>query len=93
LTGKAGQTIKETVTLSPSPADPFTITEIRAEKGDHIRYEVLEIKQPDRLKYQLTIFNTKREPGWYIDKIFVKTTSRVTPEFKISVMGVIRGGT
>lgn len=62
------------------------------EKGENIRYDLSEIRQPDGLRYRITIYNTKKEKGWYIDKVFVKTSSQVTPEFKISVMGVIRDG-
>ncbi|MBS3758313.1 MAG: hypothetical protein KGY61_06590 [Desulfobacterales bacterium] len=92
MTGNAGQTIKDVVIISPSEKNPFKITGIRMEKGENIRYDLSEIEQPDGLRYRISIYNTKKEKGWYIDKIFVKTSSQVTPEFKIRVMGVIRDG-
>lgn len=93
LTGTAGQEIKETLTLSPSRENPFEITTIEAEKGDNIRYDLAEIQRPDGEKYLLTIYNTKKDPGWYLDKVHIKTSSSLTPEFTISVFGVIRDGT
>ena len=90
LTGPAGTEIKTTVTISPSQENPFKITEIKAEKGKNIRFDLEEIKQPDAVKYQLTVYNTKKEKGWYLDHINVKTDSKKTPEFKIKLFGVIR---
>jgi hypothetical protein len=90
LTGPAGTEIMTTVTISPSPENPFKIKEINAEKGENIRYDLKEIKQPDALKYQLTVYNTKKEKGWYLDHIIVKTDSPKTPEFTIKIFGVIR---
>ena len=78
------------VTISPTQKNPFKITKINAEKGKNIRYDLQEIKNPDALTYQLTVYNTKKEKGWYLDHINVKTDSKKTPEFKIKVFGVIR---
>lgn len=78
--------------MTPSSDNPFAITGIQAEKGTHIRWELSEIRKGDDITYQLSIYNTKQAPGWYVDHVFVKTDSRITPEFKISVLGVIREG-
>ena len=93
LTGNVCQEIKQTITISPSLQNPFIITEVQPESGANIRYELKKIKVADGLEYQLVISNRKIEKGWYVDKIFVKTTSPITPEFKINVLGVIRDGT
>lgn len=93
LTGTAGEEIKQIVTLSSSKENPFEITSIEAEKGDNIRYDLTEISQPDGEEYLLTIYNTKKDLGWYLDKVHIKTSSSLTPEFTISVFGVIRDGT
>lgn len=90
LTGPAGREIKETVTITPPSNDPFSITGVQAEKGRHIRHTLSEIQQEAGMRYQLSIYNTMKESGWYMDYVFVRTDSRVTPEFEIRVLGVIR---
>ncbi len=92
LTGPAGREIKETVTITPPSNDPFAITGVHAEKGSHIRHALSEIPGEDGMSYRLTIYNTLKEPGWYMDYVFVRTDSRLTPEFEIRVLGVIREG-
>lgn len=90
LTGDASQEIKHIVTISPSKENPFHITTISAGKGDNIRYDLTEIKQRDGKEYHLSVYNTKKDKGWYLDKIYIKTNSKITPEFTISVFGIIR---
>jgi len=90
LTGNVNHEIKQTVTISPSKKNPFKIIKINAEKGENIRYNLNEIKKPDGIKYQLTVYNTKKEKGWYLDKIYIKTNSQKSPELEIKIFGVIR---
>jgi len=78
------------VTISPSNENLFQILDIRTDKGDNIRFDLGEIKQIKGIQYQLTVYNTKKDKGWYIDKIFIKTDSSISPEFTIDVFGVIR---
>ena len=90
LTGNASGEIKQTLTLTSSKENPFHITSIYADKGENIRYDLTKIKLDNGEKYQLTVYNTKKDKGWYIDKIFIKTDSTLTPEVTIEVFGVIR---
>jgi uncharacterized membrane protein len=90
LTGNAGEEIQQTITISPSPENPFTITDIRLENGDDIQTELETIEGSGGIRYELTISNRRAEKGWYVDTVYVKTTSPITPEFKINVLGVIR---
>jgi hypothetical protein len=90
LTGNVGQKIKQTVTIAPTSENRFKILEVRAEKGDNIRYNLKEMSQSDGIKYQLTVYNVKKEKGWYIDNIYLKTTSSRSPVLKIRVLGFIR---
>ena len=90
LTGNASEEIRQTVTISPSKENLFQIVDVRTDKGDNIRFDLGEIKQGEGMHYQLAVYNTKNDKGWYIDKIFIKTDSILTPEFTIDVFGVIR---
>ncbi len=90
LTGKVGQVISQTVTITPTPENPFKILGIDLDQGDFIRYDLKEIKNSQGKAYELTIFNTKQDKGWYRDKIFIKTDSSISPELKIQVLGLVR---
>lgn len=92
LTGNVGQQIKQTVTIAPSNENRFKILEVKAEKGDNIRYDLIEMSQPDGIKYQLTVYNMKKVKGWYIDNIYLKTSSKISPVLKVRVLGFIRNG-
>jgi hypothetical protein len=78
------------VTIAPTIENRFKILEVKAEKGDNIRYDLIEMNRPDGLKYQLTIYNVKKEKGWYIDNIYLKTSSKRSPVLKIPILGFIR---
>jgi hypothetical protein len=90
LTGTAGQVIRQTVTIATVPENPFKILEVRAEKGKDVRYELHELKSAGTGRYRLEVFNIKPVKGWYIDTLFLKTTSRRSPVLKIRVLGMIR---
>jgi hypothetical protein len=95
LTGSAGKKIKGDLFITPTPDNPFKIIEITAEKGEDIRFELTETgnEELDELKkYHLTAYNLKKEKGWYIDKLHIKTDSDTSPEFVVTVFGVIRDG-
>jgi hypothetical protein len=92
LTGNVGQKIKQTVMIAPTSENRFKILEVKAEKGDNIRYDLIEMSEPDGIKYQLTIYNVKKEKGWYIDNIYLKTSSKRSPVLKVRVLGFIRNG-
>jgi hypothetical protein len=92
LTGNVGQKIKQTVMISSTSENRFKILEVKAEKGDNIRYDLIEMNQPDGIKYQLTIYNMKKEKGWYIDNIYLKTSSKRSPVLTVRVLGFIRNG-
>ncbi|MBN2297170.1 MAG: hypothetical protein JXM72_01180 [Deltaproteobacteria bacterium] len=90
LTGNASEELKQSITLTPSKENPFHITEVRTGKGDNIRFDLREITLDRGIQYELAVYNTKKDKGWYIDKIFIKTDSSLTPEFTVDVFGVIR---
>ena len=90
LTGSAGKKIKTDLTIAPTPDNPFKITGITAKKGNDLRFELTETGSPELKKYRLTVYNLKKEKGWYIDKLHIKTDSEASPEFIVTVFGVIR---
>ena len=92
LTGSAKKEIKGELTITPTPDNPFKIIEVTAEKGENIRFELKETSRNELKKYVLIAHNVKTEKGWYIDKLHIKTDSEISPEFVVTVFGVIRDG-
>jgi len=92
LTGTVGRRIRQTVEITPTHENPFKIVAVRAEKGEHIRYDLAETGEPGSRTYRLTIYNLKKEKGWYIDNIYLKTDSDRSPVLKVRVFGLLRDG-
>ena len=92
LTGSAKKEIKGELIITPTPDNPFQITEVTAEKGENIRFELKETSRNELKKYVLIAHNVKTEKGWYMDKLHIKTDSDSSPEFVVTVFGVIRDG-
>lgn len=91
LTGNAGEKISKTITITPAPGNPFKIKNIRAENGKFFRHELAAKNLPGGgVRYDLTVVNSKPDKGFYTDKIFIQTDSRISPVLEIRVMGVIR---
>lgn len=89
LTGNIGKPIKKTVTIIPEKKYPFKITEIKALKGEDIKFEMQET-ETDQPQYVLTVENIKTQQGRYFDTLTLKTTSDVQPEILIRIFGDIR---
>ena len=89
LTGRAGSMVKAVIKISPLEAEGFSITDVHAEKGHHIRCRIEEIKSPDGNHYLLTVENHRSEPGRYADAIILKTDHPTRPELRIDVNGDI----
>jgi uncharacterized membrane protein len=81
LTGKAGE--KLTATMTITPADPemnFKIAQTTAKDSKNIRFEVKRNDQAIPAHYELIVENIKKGPGLYTDVITIWTdTSRKIP--------------
>ena len=89
LKGIAGRTITAKVKIIPEKKYDFSITEIKADKGENIRYSLEKEKGARGKGYILTVENLKTEEGKYRDTIRLKTTSKIRPEIAIRVYGYI----
>jgi len=87
LRGKAGTEVGEIITILPM--QPFTIRGVRAQEGKNIRVSVNEKNTGGRKSYVVTVENTLKKPGWYMDVIIVETDSTIKPEITIGVRGEI----
>ena len=90
LNGKLGNCIKETMIISPTDDNPFTIQEVTTKRGQNIHYDLEEIKKWGKDRYKLTVENTATDPGIYFDTLYVKTDSEIKPIISITIIGKIR---
>ena len=87
--GVEGEALKTVVRLVPGKVFPFVLNEIKAKRGENIRYQVAEIKEGKGVRYELTVENTRRAAGVYFDTLYLKTDSERKPEIQITVFGNI----
>lgn len=87
LNGPAGTPIKGTVMIVPRNNYLFSITEVKAQNGTYIKWDLKEAEESGKKTYTLTVENLKMEKGRYYDTIFLKTDRTDLPEIRISVSG------
>ncbi len=89
LKGAVGEEISRTVTIIPETEDPFKILKVTALRGNNIRYELRETEESGRPVYNLTITNTRAEPGRYFDRVSLITDKSDQEPLSIVVTGRI----
>ena len=89
LRGKAGQTIKAKITITPTENNHFQISKIFAQNDKYIKYEIKKIKSKPGPYYELIVENTKKEPGRYFDVITIQPDISPPRPIKIIVSGKI----
>lgn len=89
LSGQVGSLIKEKVAIVPEAKYPFKLQEVKAEKGEYIKYSLNQVQTPNGLEYELDVINQKDAVGRYMDTLVLTTDSKVMPELRIVVYGNI----
>jgi hypothetical protein len=89
LSGNVGKSVKKTITIIPDKKYPFKITDIKALKGENIKFEFKETES-DQTRYLIIVENIKPEQGRYFDTLTLKTTSDIRPEISLRIFGDIR---
>ena len=89
MRGAIGKNITVKVKIIPEKKHEFSILEIKAEKGENIRYSLEKEKGAQGKGYILTVENLKKETGRYRDAIHLKTSSSVEPVITIPIYGSI----
>ncbi len=89
LTGKVGDPVSMTVRIVPRPEHPFKITNIRAMRGEHIRFGMIPMMTEGKTYYELTISSTRQEPGRIVDVINLETDSPIRPQIQVQVFGEV----
>lgn len=89
LTGRVGDPVSMTVRIVPRPEYSFKIKNIRAMRGDYIRFGVTPMTADGKPYYELTISSTRQEPGRIVDAVTLETDSPIRPQIQIQVFGEI----
>lgn len=85
IKAKVGSIQNVIINIIPERKYPFKILSAKAEKGDHIQYELKDVKKDGRTTYQLTVQNTVTKKGRFFDTIELETDSDVRPEISVWV--------
>ncbi len=89
LKGSPGEEIVKKSIVIPNENYPFNITGIKTRKGVWFDYDYKEIRENGQKAYEITVRNTRKQPGPYQDVLFVQTDNSARPEFKIRIEGRI----
>lgn len=89
LVGKLGTEIKQKLVLDTHEKYPFKLTAVRAQHGIHIRYTFEEVAQSQKMRYVVTVENTREETGSFLDKLYLVTDSKLQPEIEVPIYGLI----
>ena len=90
LMGNAGEKIQTDIKITPPKNNMFDITDVKAEEGKNIRFQLEKINKSGSRFCILHVSNVKPEAGRYFDKITLTTTSHISPELTVHVFGIIR---
>lgn len=90
LMGNAGEKIQADIKITPPKNNMFDITEVKAEEGRNIRFQLEKMNKSGSRFFILHVSNIKPDASRYFDKITLKTTSTISPELTVRVFGIIR---
>lgn len=86
--GKPGDEFEQVVSITPSEKYNFKIQEISLKTDMYLTAE-LKMPQEGQNTWQIVIKNIMTTPGRYFDIITVRTDSKIKPEIKIRVYGML----
>jgi hypothetical protein len=90
LVGPVGSEIKQTLKLTTQEKYPLQLESIRAKHGQYIHYALKKIADGKNAVYQIDVENTRTQAGIFVDTLYVKTDSKISPEIDIPVYGYIQ---
>jgi hypothetical protein len=89
LTGRVGDPVTATAEIVPRADYPFTIKNIRASKGRHIRFNLAEKMEAGKAFFELTVSSIRQDPGPISDVIHLYIDSPIRPSLMVPVSGTI----
>ncbi len=89
LKGNVGESISQTVTITPGEGEVFKIVQVNALKGGDYKQSIKEIEIDGKKAYELTVENTRETEGRYFDKIFMITDRMDQQPISLIVSGYL----
>lgn len=90
LEGQAGAPLSIDVEILPNKDYPFTILEVRAQRNDVVRSQLVEqCTAGNDSRCVIRVENLKTTSGRYADTLIVRTDNVAKPNFNIPVVGII----
>ena len=89
--GRVGETLQQSVKITPLAGHPVTIKEVRVSQPENLRYKLKPLGRPeDKAGYELLVENARQEVGNYHDRITILTDSKEKPTITIPVYARIQ---
>jgi hypothetical protein len=89
LAGQLGHPITMAAEIVPRADQPFKIHNVRAMNGRFIQFSLADKIKDGQKLYELTVTNTRTEPGRFNDFIILETDSPIRPTLQIPVYGLV----
>lgn len=90
LAGPAGTPLAAEVEIIPRKEYPFTIEDIKVKDGNFIKFAFTRRCIDGHDRCVIRVENIRAEKGRYIDVLFIKTDSPLSPQIPIYVTGIIQ---
>jgi hypothetical protein len=90
LRGTAGETLMQTVTITPESKYPFKIVGAEARDGKNISFRLNEVKGADPNAYALVVQNLRTDAGSFNDIVVLRTDNLIKPELDVRVYVYLR---
>ncbi|MFO8164633.1 MAG: hypothetical protein R6T98_08875 [Desulfatiglandales bacterium] len=89
LKGDIGKELLNSIRIFPEKKYPFNIVQVHTEKKQNFRYRLSLLNKDGQKGYLLTVWNIKKDPGRYVDAIYLETDNDIGPIIRIPVFGNI----
>jgi hypothetical protein len=89
LAGQLGHPVTLTAEIIPRADQPFKIKNARAMNGQYLQFNLADKVKEGQKVYELTVTNTRREPGRFSDVIYLETDSPIRPMLQVPIYGII----
>ena len=89
LKGNVGESISQTVLITPGEGEVFKILKVNALKGGDYKHSLKEVEIEGKAAYELTVENTRETAGRYFDKIFMITDRMDQAPINVIVSGYL----
>ncbi len=89
--GTIGKNLERKVTVTPLKNYPFKIKNVTVKNEKELDLSWREVPGKEINSYEITVRNTRTEPGRVRNTVIIQTDSNIKPELTINVGGYLQG--